>query len=264
MTSLQHFGDEPITTSNRRTGRRSPSCNPARLLSKPVSDSPAPEPVGPASHPFPSNAGPPLEGSSPLDRPIVDPLIRDPVRSPHRSAASLHPLCLADQRHCSNSKIKVRPYHIAPCHMTAPQVGLRCPAPRPRPVSRPAPLSPHWAHSLITVRTDQKVRSRCLVCLLPPATPRADLLLLPSPAASLHRSLYVSANDAPPPSTSAHTAPGSRDRVRRSSLEPNPTLGTATDSRNCYRFPRSLSSHRGAKLPLPTRSQEKAESCQTS
>ena len=254
--------NSPITTSNRRTGRRSPSCNPARLLSKPVSDSPAPEPVGPASHPFPSNAGPPLEGSSPLDRPIVDPLIRDPVRSPHRSAASLHPLCLADQRHCSNSKIKVRPYHIAPCHMTAPHVGLRCPAPRPRPVSRPAPLSPHWAHSLITVRTDQGPLPMPRV---PPAS--CHSARRPPPPAITRGlsapSLYVSANDAPPPSTSAHTTPGSRDRVRRSSLEPNPTLGTATDSRNCYRFPRSLSSHRGAKLPLPTRSQEKAESCQS-
>ena len=99
-------------------------------LSKPVSVSPAPEPVrvGPASQPQ-ANTGPlgPV-GPFTLDRPAF----RDPVRSPPLCAASLHPLCLADQRLAALTQQSRQgpPSHTAPYHMTAP-------------LCYPAPSRPH-------------------------------------------------------------------------------------------------------------------------
>ena len=103
---------------------------------------------------------------------------------------------------------------------------------------------PHLApigHTRSSRSAPIKVRSRCLVCLLPPATPRADLLLLPSPAASLHlhsMSLQMMHHPHPPQHTRRLVLGTGLDVRRLSPTQPLallPILETATDSRDLSR-----------------------------
>ena len=103
------------------------------LLSMPVSISPAPEPLGPASQPLHSNTGPLGSQWAHIHPESAWPAFPRPrVRSSHRSAASLHTLCSADQRLAALTQQSRQgpPSHTAPYHMTAP-------------LCYPAPSRPH-------------------------------------------------------------------------------------------------------------------------